>query len=86
MVIAVHLYAVSNVMQEILLKNRSMTPAEWLSGVGLSAAVVSGLQSLILESSAMGSLQWGGEVELSPLCFSFLSLLRILAHLGSSVL
>eukprot|EP00873_Tetraselmis_striata_P009051 jgi/Tetstr1/429315/TSEL_019233.t1 len=49
MLAATALYALSNVAQEALLQGRGVTPAQWLAGLALPAAAVSGLQHLLLE-------------------------------------
>lgn len=49
MLVATALYAVSNVAQEALLKGHTVTPAQWLAGLTLPAAAVSGTQHLLLE-------------------------------------
>jgi len=49
MLAATALYALSNVAQEALLKGHTVTQAQWLAGLAVPAAAVSGLQHLLLE-------------------------------------
>eukprot|EP00951_Prasinocladus_malaysianus_P014032 scaffold106686_cov35-Prasinocladus_malaysianus.AAC.1 len=62
MVAAACLYAISNVAQEAMLKDMDTSCSEWLAGVGLSAAMLTAIQTFLLGKTQLDDTDWDSKV------------------------